>query len=70
MQPAAIFFLKLSKQLAFLTCVLILSRASARADIDQIWIFAAASLASLLNFAGRAIGRARSGRLPIGSGAR
>jgi hypothetical protein len=61
MQPAAACLLKLSKHITLLTCLLILSRPSGRADIDQIWIFGAASLASLLHLTGRAL-RMRSAR--------
>ncbi len=70
MQLTAAVLLKLSKQLAFLTCILILSRASARADIDPVWIFAAAAVAALLNFAGRTFARGRSSGFPSRSGAR
>jgi hypothetical protein len=61
MQPAAAFFLRLGKHLALLTCLLILSRASGRADLDQSWIFTAALFASVAHLASRAF-RMRSVR--------
>lgn len=61
MQPIAVFFLKLSKQLAFVTCLLVLSRASGRAELDPIWILAVASLSSLLHLTSRAV-RMRASR--------
>lgn len=49
------FLQKLAKHLALLTCVLILERASGRAEIGQIWIFGLALIASLLHVGGRAL---------------
>lgn len=69
MQPIAVFCLKLSKQLAFVTCLLILSRASGRADLDPIWILAVASLSSLLHLASRAVRMRASRRICGGSNA-
>jgi hypothetical protein len=48
MLATAALLLKLSKHIAFLTSLLVLGRASHRVDIDPVWIFGAAALASLL----------------------
>jgi len=49
------FFQKLAKHLALLACLLILQRASGRAEIGQLWIFGLALIASLLYLGGRAL---------------
>lgn len=61
MLPTAAFLLRLSKHLAFLTSFFILGRASGRVDVDPLWIFGAAALASVLHLASRAF-RMRSVR--------
>jgi hypothetical protein len=61
MLPTAAFLLKLSKHLALLTSLFILGRTSGRGDVDPLWIFAAAVLASALHLASRALSM-RSGR--------
>ena len=49
------FLLKLAKHLALLACLLILGRASGRAEMGQVWIFALAVIAALLHLGGRAL---------------
>ena len=49
------FLLKLAKHVALLACLLILGRASGRAEIGQIWIFSLALIAALLHLGGRAL---------------
>jgi arginine exporter protein ArgO len=61
MLPTAALLLKLGKHLAFLATLFILGRASGRVDVDPFWIFGAATLASALHLASRAL-RMRSVR--------
>lgn len=61
---AAACLLKLSKHVAWLSCLLILSRPWGHTDIDPILIFGAVSLVPLLHLAGRSLRMSSARQIP------
>jgi hypothetical protein len=70
MLPTAALLLKLSKHLALLTILSILGRTSGRVDVDPLWIFGAAALATALHLASRALRMRSVRRMQSGSAGR
>lgn len=55
---------KISKHLALLACVLIISRASGRYEVEQFWLFAVACTSALIHLTGRRLSLSPAFSLP------